>query len=406
MMKMKRRTCCYTLPAIILTGCLLLSCQSKNQDRINNIPQIITATLQQQTLKDAQWALSQEPETVTASIAERSEGSKHDFYSEGDYWWPDPENQEGPYIRRDGMSNPENFVDHRMAMIRFSRIVGALISAWKITGEEQYIRHALRHVSAWFIDSDTRMNPSLLYAQAIKGRVTGRGIGIIDTIHLVEVAQALMILAEAGQLDEDVLQHTQAWFSDYLIWLTTHPYGIEEMNAKNNHGTCWVMQVAAFAKFADNREVLQQCITRYKTILLPQQMATDGSFPLEIERTKPYGYSLFNLDAMAILCQLLSTSDNNLWQYETADGLSIKKGMHYMLPYVQQKAAWPHGEDVMYWENWPVAQPFLFLGALAYGDTTLLDSWVSLEHGPTEDEVLRNLPLRYPLLWFPSTPSD
>ena len=31
------------------------------------------------------------------------------------------------------------------------------------------------------------MNPNLLYAQAISGRFTGRGIGIIDTLHLVEV---------------------------------------------------------------------------------------------------------------------------------------------------------------------------------------------------------------------------
>ena len=35
------------------------------------------------------------------------------------------------------------------------------------------------------------MNPHLLYAQAIKGRFTGRSIGIIDTLHLVEVARAI-----------------------------------------------------------------------------------------------------------------------------------------------------------------------------------------------------------------------
>ncbi len=330
----------------------------------------------------------------------RSAGGKHDFYSEGDYWWPDPDHPDGPYIRRDGLSNPDNFVDHRLAMIRFSRIVGALVSAWKLTGDEKYVQHALRHVSAWFIDADTRMNPSLLYAQAIKGRVTGRGIGIIDTIHLIEVAKALGILEEAGLLGKSVCQGTKKWFADYLAWLTTHPYGIEEMNAKNNHGTCWVMQVAAFASYTGNVKLIRQCADRYKTVLLPQQMAKDGSFPLEIERTKPYGYSLFNLDAMAAICSLLPKSGTDLWYDGMADGRSIGKGIQYMLPFVQDKGRWPYARDVMYWDNWPVAQPFLFLGALAYGNQELLHTWVSLEHRPTEEEVIRNLPIRYPLLWL------
>ena len=44
-------------------------------------------------------------------------------------------------------------------------------------------------------------------------------------------------------------------------------------------------------------------------------MAEDGSFPLETARTKPYGYSLFNLDAMATICQTLSDKNDNLWTY-------------------------------------------------------------------------------------------
>src|SRR6059036_3788214 len=57
--------------------------------------------------------LLEPPMTVTASSSDRSAGGKHDFFSEGDYWWPDPKNPAGPYVQRDGMSNPDNFVDHR-----------------------------------------------------------------------------------------------------------------------------------------------------------------------------------------------------------------------------------------------------------------------------------------------------
>jgi Alginate lyase len=49
-----------------------------------------------------------------------SAGGLHDYFSEGDYWWPDPKNPDGPYIQRDGQSNPANFDDHRKAMRRLS----------------------------------------------------------------------------------------------------------------------------------------------------------------------------------------------------------------------------------------------------------------------------------------------
>ena len=138
--------------------------------------------LKEGILEQAGKWLDREPVTVTDFVAERSAGGIHDFYSEGDYWWPDPENPDGPYIRRDGESNPDNFSEHRKAMIDFSMAVGSLASAYLLTGRQEYADAVGKHVRAWFIDEQTRMNPSLLYAQAIKGRVTGRGIGIIDTM--------------------------------------------------------------------------------------------------------------------------------------------------------------------------------------------------------------------------------
>ncbi len=141
-------------------------------------------------LKAANRYLTEAPVTVTASASPRSAGGRHDFFSEGDYWWPDPANPKAPYIQRDGMTNPDNFVEHRRAMIRLSLAVPALAAAYKITGERKYAEHAAAHLRAWFVDDATRMNPNLQYAQAIQGRFTGRGIGIIDTLHLVEVARA------------------------------------------------------------------------------------------------------------------------------------------------------------------------------------------------------------------------
>lgn len=385
----------FAIVLLVLIATQATLCQAQYDLRKETI-----AVLKDQVLSQAAWALKEQPVTVTAERSPRSAGGKHDFFSEADYWWPDPAQPDGPYIQRDGQTNPDNFVAHRHAMIRLSRIVGALASAYVITGNDQYVAHALKHARAWFVDTTTLMNPSLLYAQAIKGKVTGRGIGIIDTIHLMEVVQGLLAMENSPVADKALYAAIRKWFADYLTWLTTHQYGKDEMNAENNHGTCWVMQVASFAKFTGNRDLTNFCRERYRTVLLPNQMAEDGSFPRELKRTKPYGYSLFNLDAMTMVCQILSDDKEDLWRYKTQDGRSIEKGIGFLFPYVQDKSRWTFNKDVMYWDHWPVAHPFLLFGAQAYREKAWMETWKKLDHDPKVDEVIRNLPIRNPVIWF------
>src|SRR5437868_2102648 len=121
-------------------------------------------------LSAADKYLKETPVTITATSSTRSAGGKHDFFSEGDYWWPDPANPIGPYIQRDGMTNPDNFTDHRRYLMRLSVQVPALVAAWRLTKEQRYAAQAAKHLRAWFLDEKTRMNPHLKFAQAIKGR--------------------------------------------------------------------------------------------------------------------------------------------------------------------------------------------------------------------------------------------
>ncbi|WP_345951703.1 alginate lyase family protein [Mucilaginibacter sp. PAMB04274] len=382
---------------LMIASCLALSWRTAGDGTVKDQ---VAATLRQSILDEAAWALTQQPVTVTAESSPRSAGGRHDFYSEGDYWWPNPENPTGPYIQKDGLTNPQNFVAHRLAMIRFSRIVGALASAYQLTHDKKYAQHALLHLKAWFVNAQTLMNPNLQYAQAIKGVATGRGIGIIDTIQLMEVVQGVEAIQDSKVISKGDLKTIKTWFEQYLVWLTTHQYGKDEMNAKNNHGTCWVMQTACFAKFTKNEALLDFCRNRYKNVLLPGQMAADGSFPLELKRTKPYGYSIFNLDAMTTICQLLSTPKDNLFTYQTVDGRSIKKGIEFLYPYLKDKNKWPYQKDVMHWDSWPAAQPALVFGANAYKNAEWLNTWKRLEHDPANEEIIRNLPVRHPLIWL------
>jgi hypothetical protein len=355
-------------------------------------------------LKAAKQYLEEPPITVTASSSPRSAGGKHDYFSQADYWWPDPKNPKGPYIQRDGQSNPENFDDHRKAMRRLSVQVPALAAAFVVSKQKRYADHAVKHLQAWFVDKDTMMNPSLLYSQAIIGKETGRSIGVIDTIHLVEVARAAGVLEQTGMLDGPARTGVRKWFRDYLTWITTHPYGTKERDAENNHGTCWALQAAGFAQFLNDEPVLQDCRERYKKILLPNQMDPDGSFPRELRRTKPYGYSLFNIDIMASLCQIASAPADNLWTFQTSDGRGMRKGLEYIYPFIADKKKWPLKPDVMYWDEWPIRHPALLFAGLALEKPEYVALWKKLDGDPKVDEVIRNFPLRQPVLWVDRRP--
>ena len=351
-------------------------------------------------VSSARTYLAEEPITITASSSSRSAGGLHDFFSEGDYWWPDPQNPGGPYIQRDGMSNPDNFNDHRRYLMRLSVQVPALTAAWKLTGDRRYADQAAKHLRAWFVSPATRMNPNLQYAQAIHGRFTGRGTGIIDTIHLVEVARAAEILETAPGWQPADTAALHAWFTDYLTWLTTRPYGIAERDAKNNHGTCWVMQVAAFAHLTGDRRLLDYTRDRFKTVLVPNQVAPDGSFPEELRRTKPYGYSLFNLDAMATVAQILSTPTDNLWTFQLPDGRGLRRAMEYMVPFIKDKKTWPKPPDVMYDAEWPMRHPSLLFAGQALNKPDYIALWSGLPADSKVDEVIRNFFVRQPVLWI------
>ncbi|HWH68308.1 MAG TPA: alginate lyase family protein, partial [Candidatus Sulfotelmatobacter sp.] len=356
-------------------------------------------------LQKAAKCLQEQPVTVTASHCNRSAGGQHDFYSEGDYWWPDPKNPDGPYVQRDGLSNTNNFVEHRYAMVRLSEIVSTLGSAYLLTGEERYVRHAVKHLKAWFVDEETKMTPHLLYGQAIKGKATGRSIGVIDTIHLAEVARATLLLRASPAFAPRDFEAVQSWFRAYLTWLTTHPYGTEERAASNNHGVCWALQAAAFAQLIGDQPLLASIRHQFKTVFLAKQMATDGSFPAELRRTKPYGYSLFVLDAMAGVAQIASTPEDNLWTFELPDGRGMKKGMQFLFPFIQDKSKWAGQHDVLYWEEWPVRHLSLVFASLTFNEPEYLKVWQRLPSDPQTPEVLRNLPLRHPLLWVAAAQS-
>jgi hypothetical protein len=176
------------------------------------------------------------------------------------------------------------------------------------------------------------------------------------------------------------------------------------MNAKNNHGMWWHAQAAVYARLVGDEQVLQLCLDHYKNTLLPNQMAADGSFPLELERTNPYSYSLFNLDAMTSLAWTLSDKTSDVWNYSLPDGRGLSKGLNFMMPYIQDKTKWPYKKDVSNWNNLPTARQFMLFAALAGNDPKWFDLWKSIiEKSKGDKKRLSNM-ARSPLLWIGLAP--
>ena len=352
-------------------------------------------------LPQAGALLASAPRTIAAIPAPRSPAGPHDYYSEGDYWWPDPASPGGPYIRRDGRSNPDKFDDHRNALIGFGRTVPALAALWDLTGEAHFADAAMRHLRAWFVDPATRMNPHLNHAQAIIGVNSGRAIGVIDTLQIVEVARAATLFARKHAPGYAAIRTgVEGWFADYLDWLTTSPFGTEERDEENNHGSCWLLQAASFAALLGRSDVRADLRTRLKTIIIPNQIEADGRQPLELARTKPYAYSLFNLDVLAASAWLMGDTQGELIDWRTLDGRSIGDAIAFMAPYIADKGKWPFTRDIEYWDGFPVRQPSLLFGALARRRADWLAVWARLDPDPVIGEVVRNFPVRQPLLWL------
>lgn len=394
-----RRTFCASAAGAFVTTLTTKSFVSASENH-SNFPDIdLFAIDRARILGAANGYLREAPITITSLPVPRSAGGKHDYFSEGDYWWPDPSNPAGPYIRRDGLSNPDNFTAHRHALLQLSLRMPALAAAWLITGDERYATQAARHLKAWFVEEATRMNPNLEFAQAIHGRTKGRGTGLIDTVHLVEVARASAMLEKSRSLPSATSDRVKDWFTAYLHWMTTSPNGIGEREAKNNHGTCWLLQVAEFARYTGHSELLSSCRDRFASVLVPDQIAPNGSFPLELARTKPYGYCLFDLDAMCTLCEILASVSDSVWSFETPDGRGIRKAVEYMFPFIADKRSWPLPPDVQYFEQWPVRQPSLLFAGLAFSRPEYINLWLRLNPDPVEEEIIRNFPVRQPVLW-------
>jgi hypothetical protein len=269
-------------------------------------------------------------------------GDRHDYYSLSPYWWPDPSKADGlPYIRRDGETNPESKKD--LDQPRVAQMGGnsqTLALAYYFSGDEKYAARAAQQLRAWFLDPATRMTPHLRFSQLVRGNPEERGSGIIDTRWFIEAVDAAGLLAGSTSWTTDDQRGLQDWMRQYATWLWTSPNGKHEHAARNNHGSWYAAQVAVLSMFAGDTATARQLVNEAKP-RIGWQIEPDGSQLIELERTRSYHYSGFNVEALSRLAEVGRQLGVDLWTYRAPEGGSLRAAIDHLARYAADPKSWP-----------------------------------------------------------------
>lgn len=298
--------------------------------------------LYDRALRDADKLLAQADPTVVEKGVVPPSGDKHDYISMGRYWWPNPDTPDGlPYVRCDGVSNPELKKFDRDRLGDFSAWLRKLTGAYLLSGRPEYARKMASMLRTWFLDEKTRMNPNANYAQMVPGRYDGMGRpeGVLDTYSFIDAVDAATVLEEGGYLSKREMKALRDWFRTYVQWLRTSKSGVGEYNARNNHGVAYDVQTVAFALFAGEEAVARELVESFAERRLVPQIEEDGRQPLELARTTAFGYSTYNLTHLLDMCVVARTMGVDL--YDAADG-AIDRAFGYLIPFLGNGETFPY----------------------------------------------------------------
>ena len=294
-------------------------------------------------LKKANAFVDEPIRTVMDKTELPPSGDKHDHYGLSPYHWPNPNTPDGlPYIMKDGEVNPEANTDayDRQSYFRMGDAVEYCTLAWQITLDPKYAKKAVAVMRAWFIDSATRMNPNLNYAQVSKGNNLGSQTGIIRGMTILELVRCVAVLKTSGEWSESNDTAWRAWLADFAKWLAESPLGIAESKAANNHGTWYDVQVSTFAFEGGNIELARKVLSEAGEKRIAKQVKASGEQTFELLRTKSWDYSVMNLDAMIQLAMLGKRVDVDLWNFTGEKGGNISAALDYLIPFATGEKAW------------------------------------------------------------------
>jgi Alginate lyase len=291
-------------------------------------------------LRLAQAELNKTLHSVMDKAAVPPSGDFHDWVTQAPYWWADPKNPKGKYIRHDGKRNPE--IDRWRDDQYFNEMLKStelLSQAYVLSQDERYAVKAIENLRLWFISRETRMNPNMTYGQFIPGITQGRGEGIIATRFIFKVPMILERLKVSKSWTQEDNQSISRWFESYLDWLKNSDIGQEEARHVNNHFTWYMVQVVSIELYLGQLSQAQSQLKELRDHVLEGQVTSEGLQPHELERTKSFSYSSMNLHAWWVLADLAKRAQVDF--FSTPAGQRLFLATDALIPYSDLKR-WPY----------------------------------------------------------------
>ena len=301
-------------------------------------PQLMIAL--EEIVKDANIALEQPVANVVSEGALPPSGDTHDYYSYSPYWWPNPDNPDGPYIWRDGEINPDRKSSDISRIEAMVKRVTSLVPAWYFTGDERYAKSASNQLRAWFLDPATKMNPNIEFGQKRRGHDYNSPSGVLEAWRMRWVIDCAILLESYSGWTQEDANGMKNWFSQFATWMVESPTAIEESMQPNNHGSWYNAQLILYALYGENHELARKQLDAMPARIFAQ-VFIDGRQPQELIRTRSLNYSIYNARALLTVARLGRHLDYDLFAYRSLEGRSIKLAVDYMTPFLLEEKEWP-----------------------------------------------------------------
>jgi len=175
----------------------------------------------------------------------------------------------------------------------------------------------------------------------------------------------------------------QKWFSEFSTWLLTSDFGKEEVNEVNNHGTWYDVQTVAYLIFSGDYESAKTICEKASSRRISEQVASNGSLPYELVRTKAFWYEYFAIEAffeLSTMCQYEEVKVD-LFNYTTSDGRGIKLAVDYIVPYAIDELPWPFQQIIPFDQS--VFFPIFRQSAIVWRNLTYENNISKLPSGQT-----------------------
>lgn len=314
---------------------------------------------------DSRWAKEM---TVTNKSITAKSGDIKDYLSWAIYHWPDCSNvrntteltqeevwNECRYVSRDGLMNPDaGLIKDKEALQNMSNSIYLSAMAYLHTGDSRYTTHINHALHTFFINNETRMNPNLNYAQAIRGPgdQMGAHTGVLDLACMAKIVSGVQVMRsiKPAEWQQETETGMMQWASEQLDWLYTSKQGLAELSSIkwailfayditctdqsfSNHGTFAVNQVCALNVLLNQNDACATALEKFYNGIYLYQIDANGDQPLESARTRPYHYRAFNLMALVTNAQFgdfvgLSPS---AWERRSAANTTIVDAVHYAM---------------------------------------------------------------------------